>query len=50
MDSFSVACFAAKEHAAKQPTTKLPFTLALEVSLVLVYPSWSCRTSSTQFR
>ena len=50
MDNFSVTCFVAKELTTKQSTTKSPFTLALEVSLVLVYPSWSYRASSTQFR
>ena len=50
MDSFSVACFAAKKLATKQSTTKLQFTAALEVFLVLVYPSRSHRASSTRFR
>ena len=50
MDSFSVACFAAKKLATKQSTTKSPFTLALEVFLVLVYPSRNHRASSTWFR
>ena len=31
MDNFSVDCFAAKKLATKQSTTKLPFTLALDL-------------------
>ena len=50
MDSFSVTCFVAKKPATKQSTTKLPFTLALEVFLVLVHSSRNYRASPTQFR